>query len=88
MSNGHKNITQVFCGSTSDNHINEHVGEVTVKKINFQLRVQQQTMRLLSECRIEVTSLRHSSSIQSGLLTLFKASITGKGLLGKKVEEK
>lgn len=76
---------QDFCASTSDNHKNEHVGEVMVKKIKFQLRVQRQTMGLLSEeRRIEVTSLRHSSAIQSGLLTLFKASITGKGLLGKR----
>lgn len=39
VSNRHKNITQVFCASKSDNRKNEHVGEVTVKKIRFQLRV-------------------------------------------------
>lgn len=41
-------------------------------------------MELLSDYRIEVTSLSHSSSIQSSLLTRFKASITGQCSLGKR----
>lgn len=60
------------------------MGEVTVRKIRFQFRVQRQTMALLSDYRIEVTSLSHSSSIQSSLLTRFKASITGERSLGKR----
>lgn len=60
------------------------MGEVVVRKIRLQFKVQQQTIELLSDYRIEVTSLSHSSSIQSSLLTLFKASITGKRLLGKR----
>lgn len=60
------------------------MGEVAVRKIRLQFRVQQQTIELLSDYRIEVTSLSHSSSIQSSLLTLVKASITRKRLRGRR----
>lgn len=77
-------LHKFLSASTSDSHRDGHVGEVTVRKIRFQFRVQRQTMELLSDYRIEVTSLSHSSSIQSSLLTQFKASINGERLLGKR----